>query len=221
MMPMHHVSAGRVAPMHVAPYGRVWVQLIEEVIFALPPDRTVGVIHPIVLGEASGIRGEADPGQDLLAVVDVCITRFCFVHVCRNPVTVQPPRIFSMLRRSSAMRWILILRTMSRRAYEGCHDQDAADSPSKQFTFLQASIQANMRICMVASAGSVIESASAPCVQVTFSPEPSNSTFQPASRRLRAPSLASELLLYDLRGTPSRSRKQLLPLAVKRKSSAV
>ena len=48
VMPVHHVRADGVSPMHVAPHRRVRIELIEEVVVALPPDGAVGVVHPIV-----------------------------------------------------------------------------------------------------------------------------------------------------------------------------
>src|ERR1700722_3050052 len=44
---MHHVRAYRVSPMHIAPHGRIRIQLIKEMILSSPPDRPVGIIHPV------------------------------------------------------------------------------------------------------------------------------------------------------------------------------
>src|ERR1700723_3379852 len=48
MAPMHHVGADRMAPVHVSPDSSARVELVEEVIFPLPPEGTVGIIHPVV-----------------------------------------------------------------------------------------------------------------------------------------------------------------------------
>jgi hypothetical protein len=47
-MPVHHVRADGVAPVHVAPDGCTRIELIEEVVLSLPTDWAVGVVHPVV-----------------------------------------------------------------------------------------------------------------------------------------------------------------------------
>jgi len=44
---MDHVGACGMSPMHFAPGGRFGIQLIEEVVLALPPDRSVRIVHPV------------------------------------------------------------------------------------------------------------------------------------------------------------------------------
>ena len=58
MTPVHHVRADGVAPVHVAPDGRVRIELIEEVVLALPPDGAVGVVHPVVRRQQVVLRAQ-------------------------------------------------------------------------------------------------------------------------------------------------------------------
>jgi hypothetical protein len=44
--------------MHVAPYGRVRIELIEEMVLTLPPDWAIGIVHPIVLWEEMVLRSQ-------------------------------------------------------------------------------------------------------------------------------------------------------------------
>jgi len=61
--PVHHVWAYGVAPVHVAPHSRIGIELVKEVVLALPPDGPVGIVHPVVRGQqvvlgAKRIAGE-------------------------------------------------------------------------------------------------------------------------------------------------------------------
>ena len=47
MAPMHHVLAGGVCPVHVAPIRTVRVVLKEHVIAAIEVNGTVGIVHPV------------------------------------------------------------------------------------------------------------------------------------------------------------------------------
>ena len=67
MAPVDHVRRYGVAPVHVTPNSGVGIELIEEVIFALPEDRAVGVVHPVVgreemEGGAMGVVGDVVDG---------------------------------------------------------------------------------------------------------------------------------------------------------------
>src|ERR1700722_11330195 len=56
MPPVHHVRTDGVAPMHVAPNRGVRIQLVEQVVLSLPPDRSIGIVHPIVRSEKVVLR---------------------------------------------------------------------------------------------------------------------------------------------------------------------
>src|SRR5579862_673512 len=63
VLPVNHVVADGVIPVHVAPNGGVGIVLEEHVVFAAPEDRAVGVVHPVFGGEevelgAEGVGGE-------------------------------------------------------------------------------------------------------------------------------------------------------------------
>src|ERR1700744_1964342 len=47
MLPMHHVRAGCVRPVHITPDSRVWIVLVEHVVATLPENRPVRIIHPV------------------------------------------------------------------------------------------------------------------------------------------------------------------------------
>src|ERR1017187_1683955 len=42
VLPIHQVATAGVAPVHVAPYGTVWIELVEEMVPALVEDGAVG-----------------------------------------------------------------------------------------------------------------------------------------------------------------------------------
>ena len=46
VLPVDHIVAGGVAPVHWAPVGAVGVVLIESVVLAAEPDETVWIVHP-------------------------------------------------------------------------------------------------------------------------------------------------------------------------------
>ena len=46
LLPMHQVAAYGVSPRHILPLALEWVMLIEEVVFALIVDKSVGVVVP-------------------------------------------------------------------------------------------------------------------------------------------------------------------------------
>src|SRR5580704_16104953 len=63
VLPVNHVVADGVIPVHVAPDGGVGIVLKEHVVFAAPEDGAVGVIHPVFGGEkvelgVEGVGGE-------------------------------------------------------------------------------------------------------------------------------------------------------------------
>src|SRR5438552_2063392 len=58
MFPVDHVGADGMAPVHVTPHGGMRIELIEEMVLALPPDGTVGIVHPVVRREEMIFRTE-------------------------------------------------------------------------------------------------------------------------------------------------------------------
>ncbi len=72
MVPVDHVGADGVAPVHVAPHRGVRIELVEEVVLALPPDGSVGIVHPVVgrkqvAGGAQRVVGDVRSGRRRLA----------------------------------------------------------------------------------------------------------------------------------------------------------
>jgi hypothetical protein len=64
VLPVNHVVAHGVIPVHVAPDGGVGIVLEEHVVFAAPKDGAIGVVHPVFGGEemelgAKGVGGES------------------------------------------------------------------------------------------------------------------------------------------------------------------
>ena len=63
MLPVNHVVAGGVGPVHVAPQGGLRVVLVEHVIAAAVENGTVGIVHPVVSGEKMILRAERVGGE--------------------------------------------------------------------------------------------------------------------------------------------------------------
>jgi hypothetical protein len=63
MMPVNHVIAGGVRPVHVAPDGGLRIVLVEHVIAAAIEDGSVGIVHPIVSGEKVILRPQGIGGE--------------------------------------------------------------------------------------------------------------------------------------------------------------
>ena len=63
VLPVNHVVAGGVRPVHVAPDGGLRVVLVEHVIAAAVENGTVGIVHPVVSGEKMILRAERIGGE--------------------------------------------------------------------------------------------------------------------------------------------------------------
>ncbi len=63
MLPVKHVGADGMSPMHGAPERSVRIVLIEDVVLTPVVDRTVGVIHPVGRGEQVILRPQDIVGQ--------------------------------------------------------------------------------------------------------------------------------------------------------------
>ena len=66
VLPVNHVGAGGVRPIHVAPDGGLRIVLVEHVIASAEKDGTVGIVHPVVGGEQV-ILGAKRIGGELAA----------------------------------------------------------------------------------------------------------------------------------------------------------
>ncbi len=58
MLPMNHVGADGVRPMHVAPDRGVRVVLEKHVVAAVPENGAVGIVHPILGGKQMKLRAK-------------------------------------------------------------------------------------------------------------------------------------------------------------------
>ena len=63
MLPVDHVEAGGVGPVHVAPDRGLRVVLVEHVIAAAIEDGTVRVVHPVASGKQMVLRTQRIRGE--------------------------------------------------------------------------------------------------------------------------------------------------------------
>lgn len=63
MLPVEHVWADGVSPMHVPPDGGIGIVLEEHVVMAVEIDGAVGVVHPVAGRKKMELRAEGIVGE--------------------------------------------------------------------------------------------------------------------------------------------------------------
>ena len=79
MLPMNQILAHGMSPVHISPYGAVWIILKIKVIFTVFINQSVGIIHPAIKRSVMINRTELIP--------------VCRIKCIRNPDAVPTQRI--------------------------------------------------------------------------------------------------------------------------------